>query len=445
VDKTEDAAREVVGELQDRGFAAWWVGGAVRDRIMGKDPAEYDVATVAHPEEVLRIFRKELACTAVEVGKAYGVVRVEYRGHWFEVATLRSDKGYSDKRHPDKVEYGTDPRLDAERRDFTVNALFQNPVSGEVLDFVGGQEDIERKVMRTVGRPEDRFTEDHLRKLRLIRFATRLWFEIDPATWQAAVNDPTLDVSAERIRDELVKMLTGPAPGRALRLLHESGLLKQFLPEASAMAGVEQPPMFHPEGDVFTHTVKMFDLAEKPIDEVLALTLLLHDIGKPPCFDPAKPDGKIRFPGHEVKGAEMAEEILKRLRFPNETIDAVKELIREHMRIKDAPEMRQARLLRFFANPLFEKHLELHRLDCAASLGKMNVYEFLVEKYTEWKNTPKLPEPFINGNDLMAMGVKPGPFMGKVLNEVRDLQLDGTIKSREEAMDAAKKLIEKGL
>jgi len=434
-------AVDVVRRLRERNFPAWWVGGAVRDRLLGREPEEYDVATAAAPADIIRIFRSELGCTTLEVGRAFGVVRVQYEGRWFEIATLRSDQGYSDRRHPDRVEYGADPRLDAARRDFTVNALFEDPLTGEILDFTGGRADIEARVLRAVGDPLERFAEDHLRKLRAVRFAAQLGFAVDGATWDAIVADTALDVSPERIQEELLKMLTGPAPRQALKLLRESGLLRVFLPEVDDMAGVAQPPQFHPEGDVFTHTLLMFELAEKPMPPLLALAVLLHDVGKPPCADASFQDGRICFPSHEAVGAGIAENVLRRLRFSNDVVDAVSALVREHMRIKDAPNMRKARLVRLVADPLFPIHLELHRLDCSASHGKLEVHDFLAQRYREHLEAPVLPEPLIDGHDLIDMGLSPGPIFGKILGEVREMQLDGSINSRDEALAAAHRLM----
>lgn len=434
-------SRLVVKTLRDAGRKAWWVGGAVRDILLGVEPGEYDIVTDAPPEEVEALFRSK-GCRALLVGKVFGVVRVEVDGRWYEVATLRKEGGYSDRRHPDEVAYTDDPREDAKRRDFTVNAMFMDPETGEVLDFFGGREDLKRRLLRAVGGPAERFNEDHLRKLRLARFSAQLGFDVEEKTLKAVRDDPRLDVSAERTSQELTRLLTAPDPERGLRLLAETGLLGQFLPEAAAMQGVKQPPKFHPEGDVWTHTLLMFRLADKPIkDVVLALGILLHDVGKPPCIE--ENDERIRFPRHSAVGSRMAAEILGRLRYPNEVVEKVSELVRSHMRVKDAPEMREARLKRLLADPLFPLHLELHRLDCLASHGKLAVYDFLRAGYEEWLTEPQLPEPFLKGNDLLEMGLQPGPEVGRILKKIYDAQLDGEATSRDEALEMARRLVGK--
>ncbi|MBN1809537.1 MAG: CCA tRNA nucleotidyltransferase [Planctomycetes bacterium] len=437
-----EAAGGAVDELKRRGFKAWWVGGAVRDRLMRREPAEYDIATTALPDDVEEIFGGEGGCRVVTAGRSFGVQMVRYGGFWFEIATLRRDHGYSDRRHPDSVEYGKEPRADAERRDFTVNAMYEDPVTGEVLDFFGGRIDIENRVLKAVGVPGERFGEDHLRKVRLVRFAAQLGFTVDAATWEAVLEDPALDVSRERIRDELVRMLTGPGPGTALGMLKESGMLKVFLPEVDRLAGVKQPPEFHPEGDVFVHTVLMFRTAAKPMDELLALAVLLHDVGKAVCMVEDAGSGRIGFPEHDSTGASLAEEILKRLRFSNRTVDAVSELVRGHMRIKDAPKMRRAKQVRLITDPLFPRHLELHRLDCMASHGKLDVYNFLAGEYRALQEAPPEPERLISGNDLIEMGLVPGPLIGEVLTEIRDLQLEGAVTDRASALAKAREIVD---
>ena len=433
-----EAARELVRHLRRAGHAAWWVGGTVRDILLGREPAEYDVATSARPAQAEALFH-ERGWPAVTVGKAFGVVRVQVGGHWHEVATLRTETGYRDLRHPDAVSYTDDPRLDAARRDFTVNAMYMDPETGEVLDFFGGREDLQRRLLRAVGEPARRFAEDHLRKLRLARFSAQLDFAVEEATLEAVRADPRLAVSAERINQELSRLLLAPEPARGLELLAHAGLLEEFLPEAAAMRGVPQPARFHPEGDVWQHTLLMFRLAQRPIGDLrLALAMLLHDVGKPPCAEDR--EGGPRFPRHAARGAEMAAAALERLRYPAAVRQDVAELVRWHMRIKDAPDMRRSRLRRLIAEPLFPLHLELHRLDCLASHGNLAVYQFLKAEYEAWKKEPRLPAPLINGHDLIGMGLAPGPLFGRILRAVHDAQLEGAVSSRREALEMAARL-----
>lgn len=433
-----ETAREAVRLLRRAGHAAWWVGGAVRDHLMHREPAEYDLATDATPEVVEALCRTR-GLPALTVGKAFGVVRFELAGHWFEAATLRAEGGYSDHRRPSEVVYTRDPRLDAQRRDFTVNAMYMEPDSGEILDFVAGRCDIERRLLRAVGNAGERFAEDHLRKLRLARFCAQLQFEADPAALAAIAAHPALAVSAERINQEFSRLLLTGEPERGLRLLASTGLLDEFLPEVSRMRRTPQPVEFHPEGDVFEHTLLMFRAAARPMqDLVLALALLLHDVGKPVCIE--EPEGRLRFPRHDAVGAGIAGDALARLRYPNDVRDAVVELVRQHMRIKDAPRMRKSRLLRLLSEPLFPRHLELHRLDCLASHGNLQVHEFLKQQHAEWRQQPQLPPAFINGHDVLALGVPKGPKVGRILRAVYDAQLDGAVADREAALALARRL-----
>jgi poly(A) polymerase len=357
----------------------------------------------------------------------------------FEVATFRSDGAYIDGRHPDAVTFSS-PREDAERRDFTVNGMFYDPIAREVIDFVGGRADLERRVLRAIGDPVARFREDRLRMLRAVRFATVLGFEIEPATWSAlkAHAAEIHDVSAERIREELVRIFLSPQRARGLDLLDESGLLAQIIPELMPLHGCEQPPQFHPEGDVWVHTRIMLALLQEPVSVPLVFAVLLHDVGKPPTysFDPA--EGRIRFNAHDKVGARMAEEILERLRFSRDEIDAAVEAVDNHMVFKDVQRMRIARLKRFMARPNFEEEMELHRVDCASSHAMLDNYDFLRQKKEEFASEPLIPPPLITGNDLIALGWKPGPKFKEILDAIQTRQLEGTLTTREEALEWVK-------
>jgi poly(A) polymerase len=425
------AANEVVRALRKAGHAAYFAGGCVRDQLRGVEPKDFDVATSAKPEIVQGLFPK-----TVPVGVQFGVVLVLHEGHPFEVATFRSEGGYADGRRPTEVAFST-VEEDAKRRDFTVNGLYFDTEKSEVLDFVGGREDLSKKVIRTIGRAEDRFQEDHLRMLRAVRFAVQLGFEIEPATFAAvkANAEKITRVSAERIRDELTKTLTSPQPARGTRLLDECGLLKHVLPEIELMKGVEQPMQYHPEGDVFIHTMMLLDgLSNAPIE--LAMGALLHDVAKPQTFVRA-PD-RIRFHGHDRIGAEMSKEICKRLAFSNDQTDLICSLVAEHLRFKDAFQMRLSTLKRFLRLPRFDLHLELHRLDCLASHGKLDAYEFCKQKYEEMLKEPPPPLKLVTGQDLIEMGLKPGPDFSRILRAVEDAILEGAVKDKESALAYAR-------
>jgi len=421
----------IVRRLTEAGYTALFAGGCVRDMVRGVEPRDYDIATTATPEQVQRLFPR-----TIPVGAQFGVVLVQEGDHQFEVATFRTDEAYLDGRRPTAVQYGT-PEQDAQRRDFTINGLFYDPFTDKILDYVGGQADIARKLIRTIGEPRQRFAEDKLRLLRCVRFASNLEFEIEPAT-ATAVREMSAQidvVSAERIRDELIKIFTRPNAGCGFELLDESGLLRQILPEVAAMKGIEQPPEFHPEGDVFQHTKLMLDLMPEA-RIVLALAVLLHDVGKPPTFERA-PD-RIRFHEHDKIGAEMAEKILRRLRFPNDIIDKVCICVGEHMRIRNVQVMRPAKLKRILARETFADELELHRLDCLTSHGNIANYEFLRAKAAELPPEVLKPAPLVTGHDLLALGFAPGPLLGQVLRELEELQLEERMQSREEALAYAR-------
>jgi len=437
-DALERGAREIAARLKDAGFRALWAGGCVRDRLLGRPAKDYDIATNATPDEARALFPR-----ATEVGKAFGVVCVPWRGATYEVATFRRDRGYADGRRPDAVEF-TDEREDAQRRDFTVNGLFYDPARDEVLDYVGGRADLQRRVIRAIGDPRARFREDRLRLLRAVRFASTLEFALDPET-EAAVKemaDTVRTVSAERIQAELTRLLVeSPRAGQGIRLLERTGLLRAVLPEVAAMAGQEQPPEFHPEGDVLTHTVIMLDaLQERDAD--LAWTVLLHDVGKPPTAATGRwPDGRprVRFDRHAEVGAEMARAILSRLRMPKQRIETVSFAIGNHMRFKDVQRMRRATLRRLIGAPTFPLELELHRLDCISSHGALDNHAFLEQAREEWRDEKPLPPPLVSGHDLLAMGIPEGPALGRRLRRVYEAQLDHPEWTREQLLELARR------
>jgi poly(A) polymerase len=449
-----NAALQAIRILRQRGYQALWVGGCVRDLLLGREPADYDVATSATPDEVMRIFPETYA-----VGAQFGVVLVpvkvlgeavgggdahgDIRGH-IEVATFRSDGAYLDGRHPDSVRYTTSAQHDVERRDFTINGLLLDPLSeepntphGEVLDYVDGRRDLERGILRTIGQPERRFAEDKLRMLRAVRFTARFGFAIEAQTASAIriLAAQIQQVSCERIRDELSKMLTEGHARRAFQLLDETGLLREVLPEIVRMKGVEQPPQFHPEGDVFIHTLLLLDGLPAGCPRTLAWGALLHDVGKPATFRRA-PD-RIRFDGHVEIGVAIAEDILSRLRFSNRDREQILALVNNHMRFADVRKMKESTFKRFVRLTDFDEHLALHRLDCLASHGKLELYDYTRERLSAIPPGAVRPTPLLNGHDLIAAGYAPGPRFAEILAAVEDAQLEGTIASRDEAMGFA--------
>ena len=432
----EELAIEIVRALRLQGHQAYFVGGCVRDRLLGIAPKDYDVSTDATPEKLLSLFPR-----AQTVGAHFGVVLVS-RGNGVdvEVATFRSEGTYSDGRRPDAVRFETDPALDAKRRDFTINGLMEDPVTRPVLDYVGGQTDLERRTIRTIGIAEDRFEEDHLRMLRAIRFAARLDFSIESQTMRAIqqMAPLILRISVERIREELVRILTEGGARRGLELLDQSGLLVHLLPEVKAFQGVRQPPEFHPEGDVWTHVLLMLEQLHRP-SQTLAVGVLLHDVGKPPTFRVAD---RIRFDGHAEVGAEMTRRLLSQMRFSLEDTEHVTALVANHMKFKDVKQMRLSTLKRFLRLPRFEEHLELHRLDCQASNGYTDSYNFVREKLHELDEEQLRPPRLISGRDLIAAGYKPGPGFGPALEAVETAQLDGEIHTPAEAMALARSVLE---
>jgi poly(A) polymerase len=422
----ERAAKDVVRTLRDAGYETYLVGGCVRDRLLGIEPEDWDVATAARPDEAAPLF----AATR-EVGRHFGVLQVQHGLHWIEVATFRTEGPYSDGRRPDSVQF-TDARTDAERRDFTVNALFLDPASGEVVDFVGGQADLQARLVRAVGNPAERFAEDALRLLRAVRFACRLGFEIEPATWDAmrGAAPRIASTSAERVRDEILTMLVGPAPRRALELLEASGLLQVVLPEVAALRGVTQSPDHHPEGDVWQHVLRMLDLMRDPTPE-LALGVLLHDIGKPVTW--RESEGKIRFYGHVDAGVEIAARVLERLRVSNTTRDAVLAQIGQHMRFLDTGRMKRSTLRRFVLQDHFDTILELHRLDSLGADGDLGAWQLCRDERAALAHHDDPVRPLLDGRDLQAAGIAPGPGLGRVLHALVDAQLEGEIGDRDAA------------
>jgi poly(A) polymerase len=426
----EQAARSVVERLRFHGVEALYAGGCVRDRLLGVTPHDYDVATSARPEQVEALFPR-----TVPVGAQFGVILVLQDGEEIQVATFRGDGAYQDGRHPESVHF-TDAEGDAKRRDFTINGLFYDPLADKILDFVGGRDDLEKKLLRAIGDPSERFAEDKLRLLRTIRFATTLGFSIDPETWSAVKKwAPEIHaVSAERIREELSKILRSPHRLRGFDLLDESGLLREILPEVEALKGCDQPPEFHPEGDVFVHTRLMLSLLAPEASLTLILAVLLHDLGKP-LTRAIDETGRIRFKGHEGVSTEMGLRLLQRLRFPNEVIDTVLPVVRLHMSFKDVPQMKVSTLKRMMARPTFEEELELHRVDCLGSHGMLDNHALLIAKREEFRTEPLIPPPLLTGHDLITLGWKPGPHFAGILESVQNRQLEGTLNSREEALE----------
>lgn len=422
-------ATEIVRRLQGAGFEAFWVGGCVRDFLLGREPKDFDIATNATPEQSEKLFPK-----TIPVGRQFGVLLVVEASHEFQIATFRAEADYKDGRRPETVRF-SHAREDAIRRDFTVNGLFFDPVAGQLHDWVGGEADLRAKVIRTIGAPEDRFGEDHLRMLRAIRLAAQLGFEIEPATFAAVqrLAEKIRVVSAERVRDELIKLFTPPHAARGLALLQESGLMAHVLPELVSTLNCEQSADFHPEGTVWNHIRLMLDQLPDPLpDELLPWAVLLHDIAKPRTASRAA-DGIIHFYTHERVGAVMAEEILQRLRFPRQQTDALVATVLHHMQFKDAPKMKKSTLRRMILRATFPLELELHRLDCLGSHLRLDIYDFLVEQRAHLDDKPHLLPPLLSGHDLIALGVKPGPEMGGLLTELRDKQLAEELHTADEA------------
>lgn len=424
-------ALDIVRRLHENGHEAYFVGGCVRDLLLKKTPKDYDIATSARPETVASLFSK-----TVPVGAQFGVMLVISEGLPFEVATFRADKGYTDGRRPTGVRF-TDAKEDALRRDFTVNGLFYDPVARRVLDWVDGQKDLKKKCIRAIGKPALRFEEDKLRMLRAVRFASVLGFKIEPKTLSAIKRQAKrIDcVSQERVREELIKMFTGPNPALALTLLDQTGLLKEVLPEVHAMKGVRQPREFHPEGDVFVHT-RLLLAQLKNATPLLAFSCLLHDVGKPATF---RRSDRIRFNGHDRVGARITEQMLERLRFPNDLKDDIVACVEGHMRFKDVKNMRESTLKKFLQRQTFANELEQHRIDCLASHGDLSNWKFLRRKLKTLSKEEIKPAPLLNGRDLLALGFAEGPLIGKILREVETAQLDRKLNTKEEAIEWVRK------
>ncbi|HVN04594.1 MAG TPA: CCA tRNA nucleotidyltransferase [Bryobacteraceae bacterium] len=424
---SEELARGIVARLRAAGHQAYLVGGCVRDRLLGRPPEDFDVATDARPDRVTELFER-----SEQVGAHFGVVLVRENTSQVEVATFRSDSGYSDGRRPDAVHFEDGPRQDVLRRDFTVNALLLDPATNEVLDFVGGREDLNRRVIRAIGDPEERFREDHLRLIRAVRFAARLGFEIEPVTMAALqqLHGLITTVAPERVRDEVTRILTEGGARRGFELLDQTGLLHDLLPEVEALKGVAQPPEFHPEGDVWTHTMLLLEKLHQPT-LTLAAGALLHDVGKPGTFRVAD---RIRFDGHVEEGVRIAHGILTRLRFSSDAIEQIESLIAHHMRFKDTGKMRESTLKRFLRMENFSEHLELHRLDCLSSNGRLDSYKRVRTRLEELCDEELRPTPLLTGRDLIEAGYQPGPTFAKMLGAVEDAQLESRLRSKEEAL-----------
>jgi poly(A) polymerase len=429
-------ANHICAKLRDAGHEAYLVGGCVRDILLEREPQDYDVTTDATPERI-----EELFPYTIDVGAKFGVMIVLEDRHepgtaQVEVATFRSDTSYSDGRHPDAVVYSKTPQEDVARRDFTINALLLDPANDKVLDFVGGRDDLRDGIIRAIGEPERRFEEDKLRMLRAVRFAARFGYAIEARTLEA-IKKLAADihqVSPERIRDELTKILTEGHARRGFELLDETGLLAEVLPEIAKMKGVEQPAQFHPEGDVWIHTLIMLDGLEAGVPSTLAWGVLLHDVGKPPTFaPPTGPNGRIRFDRHVEVGVKMAEEIGRRFRFSNEDIEQMSALVMNHMRFKDVPLMKPATLKRFARLERFDEHLELHRLDCLSSHRNLENYDAMKKFLAETPPEQVAPARFLTGSDLIGMGFRPGPRFKEILNAVEDAQLNGIVQDHEAA------------
>jgi poly(A) polymerase len=456
-----ETAKNIVRRLQAAGFAAFWVGGCVRDFLLGREPLDYDIATDARPERVEKLFE----CT-VAVGRKFGVMVVVEDGHQFQVATFRSEADYQDGRRPEKVVF-SNAKADALRRDFTVNGLFYDPITEKIHDWGGGEKDLRAKIIRTIGSPQERFAEDHLRLLRAVRFAARLGFEIEPLTFAAikALASNIARISAERVRDELIKLFApglvaqasclrdtmekpqkaphrqdaGATPAaRGLALLRDSRLMFFVLPELISTMICEQSPDFHPEGMVFEHIRLMLDKMPPDAHELLPWTVILHDIAKPSTAERDPATGKIHFYGHEQVGAALTERILTRLRFPKKQIEEIATCVLNHMQFKDVKQMRKATLRRMLLRDTFPLELELHRLDCLGSHGDLEFYNFLTEQAAELKKKPNIRPRLLTGQDLVELGMKPGPAMGALLEEIREKQLADELKTPDEARAWAK-------
>jgi poly(A) polymerase len=424
----------IVRRLKQNGFAAYWVGGCVRDMLLGRDPVDFDIVTAALPEEIERLFSR-----TIPVGRKFGVVVVLEDERQFQVATFRAEADYQDGRRPEQVRFG-DALADARRRDFTVNGLLFDPVKNELLDWVGGKVDLQARLIRTIGSPNERFGEDHLRMLRAVRLTAQLQFNLESETFAAIkTNAPKINlISAERVREELLRLFRAPHAAQGLELLRASGLLEQVLPEIAATTACDQSPDFHPEGTVFNHLRLMLDLMSPDAPPSLPWSVLLHDVAKPVTASRDPLSNSIHFYGHERIGAVMAQTILERLRFPRKQTEEIVQAVRCHMQFKDVRLMRKATLRRLLMRPTFPLELELFRLDCLASHGGLEGYKFLLEQARELEQQPEVRPPLLKGDDLLVLGMKPGPSLGALLAELREKQLQDELRTPAEALDWVK-------
>ncbi len=428
-----NAARSIIKILHDNGHKAFLVGGCVRDALLGIKPGEYDITTSALPGEVRKLFKRN-----VPIGESFGVILVLIDEMQFEVATFRQERDYTDGRHPGNVNYTVSEIEDVVRRDFTINGMLYDPIAEELHDHVNGEEDLKKGLIRPIGNAVERFNEDKLRMIRAVRFTSRFGFKMDGDTLNSISDNCSLigSVSNERIRDEIVKIITQNNPGNGLKLLNETGLLKEILPDVHTMIGIEQPPQFHPEGDVFIHTCLVLDKLYKntrgKYSLELAMGALLHDVGKPPTFEVSD---RIRFNGHDRVGAGMAKGICRNLKFSKKQIERIVSLIREHLKFKDVRNMRQSTLKRFLATPYIEEHLEMHLADCQASHGITEIYEYLKDRLENLEEDEIKPPPLVSGIDLIGLGFKPGPLFKIILDKIEEQQLEGDISNKEDALD----------
>ena len=428
-----EAALKIVETLISKGHKAFFVGGCVRDSILGLKPGEIDITTSARPKDVQALFKR-----TVPIGESFGVVLVLLDDMQFEVATFRTESRYEDGRHPELVEYSKSEKEDVLRRDFTINGLLYDPLKNELFDYTEGLVDLDSRIIRTIGTPTERFSEDKLRMIRAIRFAARFGFDVEEKSYSAIkqMAKEITNISVERIRDEIVKIISQKNPGNGLNMLHKAGLLEYILPEVKDMVGVSQPPEFHPEGDVFVHTClvldKLYENTNGDYSNELAMGALLHDIGKPSTYEEAD---RIRFNGHDRVGAKMAQAVCKRLRFSKKQTEIISDIVKDHLKFKDALNMRESTLKRFMGQHRFHEHLEMHLADCMASHGMTKVYYFLKDKLEEYSEVDIRPEPLLNGRDLISMGYTPGPLFTKILNAVEERQLEGNLSNKNEALE----------
>lgn len=429
------AAVEVAKIILAHGHECYFAGGCVRDNLLGVEPNDFDIVTSALPDEILRIF----PATGHKVGEHFGVILVQFGGFSFDVATFRKDGDYLDGRHPDKIFYCS-AQEDALRRDFTINGLFEHPLTGEIVDFVGGVGDLEGALIRAIGSPSKRFEEDSLRLMRAIRFATTKNFTIETDSYEAICNHSSWisKISMERIKSEFDLILLSPNRSKGIKLLVESGLMKEIIPEFLELIGCKQPPEYHPEGDVYIHTMLMLSLLDGFAPLTLVLAVLLHDIGKPSVYE-VDATGRIRFSGHASIGAEMSRSILKRMKYSNKIKDEVSSMVKRHMDFMNVQKMKRSTLRKFISSPLIHQELELHRVDCSSSHGQLDNYDFVNKSLNDFKNEPVIPRPYINGDDLVHMGLQPGPRFKEILDWAFSQQLDGFLMSREEAINAVRK------